>query len=57
MCVMKYEPAHEILVLITYAQKPPLTVYSMITPLEYYVFENIMTNGAFVPKEQMLHFP
>ena len=25
--------------------------------LKYHVFENIMENGAFAPKEQMLHFP
>ena len=38
----------------------PLTLSSIITPLtplKYHVFENIMENGAFAPKEQMLHFP
>ena len=28
-----------------------------LTPLKYYVFENIMENVAFAPLEQMLHFP
>ena len=39
---------------------PLLTLYSimvLLTPLKYHVFENIMENGAFAPKEQMLHFP
>ena len=26
-------------------------------PLKYHVFENIMENGAFAKKVQMLHFP
>ena len=26
-----------------------LTLYSLITPLKYHVFENIMENGAFAP--------
>ena len=26
-------------------------------PLQYHLFENIMTNGAFPLLEQMLHFP
>ena len=34
-----------------------LTLYSIITPLKYHVFENIMEKGAFAPLEQMLHFP
>ena len=34
-----------------------LTLYSIMTPLKYHIFENILENGAFVPKEQMLHFP
>ena len=37
-----------------------LTFYSIIMLfdiLKYHVFENIMENGAFAPKEQMLHFP
>ena len=34
---------------------PKLSLYSIITPLKY-VFENIVENGAFSPKEQMLHF-
>ena len=33
-----------------------LTLYK-VAPLKYCVFENIMENGAFAPKEQMLHFP
>ena len=33
------------------------TLYSILMPLKYYVFENIMENGAFALKEQMLHFP
>ena len=33
-----------------------LTFYSMIRPLKYYVFGNIMENRAFAPMEQMLHF-
>ena len=33
-----------------------LTLYSIITPLKYHVFENIMENGAFALLEQMLHF-
>ena len=39
---------------------PPLPLYSIITPLtsfKYHVFENIMENGAFAPKEHTLHFP
>ena len=28
----------------------------LLTPLKYHVFENIMENGAFALKEQMLHF-
>ena len=36
--------------------KEGLTFYSIIMPLKYHVFENIMENGAFAPKEQMLHF-
>ena len=35
----------------------PLTCYSIITPLKYHVFENIMENGAFALLEQLLHFP
>ena len=27
----------------------------LLTPLKYHVFENIMENGAFAPKEQILH--
>ena len=34
-----------------------LKSYSIITPLKYQVFENIMENGAFALLEQMLHFP
>ena len=34
-----------------------LTLSSIITPLKYHVFENIMENGAFASEEQMLHFP
>ena len=34
-----------------------LTLYPIMTPLKYHVFENFMENGAFAPKEQMLHFP
>ena len=34
-----------------------LTLYSIITPLQYRVFENIMEKGAFALLEQMLHFP
>ena len=34
-----------------------LTLYTIITPLKYRVFENIMENGAFALLEQMLHFP
>ena len=34
-----------------------LTLYSIITPLKYHVFENIMENGAFALLEQMLQFP
>ena len=34
-----------------------LTIYSIVMPLKFHVFENIMENGAFAPKEQMLHFP
>ena len=30
--------------------------YSMIAPLKYYVFGNIMENRAFALLEQMLHF-
>ena len=30
---------------------------NILMPLKYHVFENIMENGAFAPKEQMLHFP
>ena len=36
---------------------PYLTLYAMITPLKYHVFENSMENGAFALLEQMLHFP
>ena len=35
----------------------PFTLYSILTPLKFHVFENIMENGAFAPLEQMLHFP
>ena len=34
-----------------------LTLYSIIMPLKYQVFENIIENGAFAPKEHMVHFP
>ena len=34
-----------------------LTLDSIIMPLKYHVFENIMENGAFAHLEQMLHFP
>ena len=37
-----------------------VTIYSIITPLtplKYHVFENIMENGAFTPKDQKLQFP
>ena len=34
-----------------------LTLNSIITPLKYHVFENIMVNGSFALLEQMLHFP
>ena len=34
-----------------------LTLYSIITPLKYHVFENIMGYGAIALLEQMLHFP
>ena len=34
-----------------------LTLYSIITPFKYHVFENIMENEAFPLLEQMLHFP
>ena len=34
-----------------------LTLYSIMKPLKYHVFENIMVNGAFAFLEQMLHFP
>ena len=37
-------------------KSPFLTLYSMITPLKYHVFENIMENEAFAFLEQMLHF-
>ena len=30
---------------------------AFLTPLKYHVLENIMENGAFAPKGQMLHFP
>ena len=30
--------------------KPVLTLYFIMTPLKYHVFENIMENGAFAPK-------
>ena len=36
---------------------PLLHKKAFMTPLKYHVFENIMENGAFAPKEQMLHFP
>ena len=36
---------------------PDLILYSIIRPLKYHVIENIIENGAFAPKEQMLHFP
>ena len=42
--------------LLTLAGKK-LTPYSIITPLKCHEFENIMENGAFALKEQMLHFP
>ena len=29
----------------------------ILTPLKYHAFENIIENGAFAPKQQMLHFP
>ena len=32
-------------------------VNPLLKPLKYHVFENVMENGAFAPKEQMLHFP
>ena len=35
----------------------PFTLYSIIMPLKYHIFENILENGAFTPLEQMLHFP
>ena len=34
-----------------------LTLYSIVTPMKYHEFENIMENGAFALLEQMLHFP
>ena len=34
-----------------------LTLYSIITPLKYHIFKNIMENGAFALLEQMLYFP
>ena len=34
-----------------------LTLYSIITPLNNDVFQNIMENGAFAPLQQILHFP
>ena len=34
-----------------------LTLYSIMTPLKYHIFENILENGAFALLEQMLHFP
>ena len=34
-----------------------LTLHSIITPLKYHVYENVMENGAFALSEQMLHFP
>ena len=33
-----------------------LNLSSIIAPLKYHVFENIMENGAFALLEQMLHF-
>ena len=33
------------------------SIIALLTPLKYHVFENIMENEAFAPKEQMLHFP
>ena len=36
----------------------PFTTWERIlTPLKYYVFENILENRAFAPMEQLLHFP
>ena len=34
-----------------------ITLHSIIMPLKYHVFENIMENGAFALLEQMLHVP
>ena len=33
-----------------------LSIYSIITPLKYHAFENIMENGAFALLGQMLYF-
>ena len=33
-----------------------LTLYSIMAPLKYHVFENIMDYGAFALMEQTLHF-
>ena len=38
-----------------HCKKNILFVYSMIKPLKYHVFENIMENRAFALLEQMLH--
>ena len=42
--------------MLDYACTLVLTIYSMMVPLKYCVFENIMENGAFALLEQMLHF-
>ena len=48
--------------LIPKSEEGKNTLYSIIhltplTHLKYHVFENIMENGAFAPKGQMLNFP
>ena len=43
---------------LTY-MKVDFNLFSIVTPfdaLKYHVFENIIENGAFAPKEQMLRF-
>ena len=32
------------------------TLYSIMTPLKYHIFENIMENGAFAPLDQRSNF-
>ena len=35
----------------------PYSIITLLMPLKYHVFENIMENGAFALLEQMLLFP